>query len=123
MTDETLLHRQINPNWVHNNKVSSQAFIPFPKDEHQLSVYDGDLISAEASWAHFVGGGYQSVGVLAVSVSECDAECLKTCSSPEVFEEHAHIDFTGITKAQCRSKGKKLLVAAEARGWQHRPET
>jgi hypothetical protein len=97
------------------------VFRPTPKDEYKLSVYDGDLITPEQSWRHFTGDlGYQSVGVLAVTVGECAGESLRAVPSPEVFKEHAHIDFTGCTGSQIEKKGKKLLAAALARGWQYR---
>ena len=55
MTPETLLLRQVHPSFTQDGKLSSQAFFPFPKDEGQLSVYDGDLIEAKPSWDHFRG--------------------------------------------------------------------
>jgi hypothetical protein len=38
LNDTTLLHRQINPSWVQQGRVTSQAFRPTPKDESKLSV-------------------------------------------------------------------------------------
>ena len=122
MTDETLLLRQIHPNFVQNDRVTSQAFRPTPKDEGKLSVYDGDMISAEDSWKHHTGLGLESAGVLAITVQECDAESLVVCPSPDVFPEHAHIDFNGpgLSKTEIRGKAKRLLAAALERGWQYR---
>ena len=121
MTDETLLLRQVHPGFIQKGRPSSQVFRPTPKDENKLSVYDGDMITAEQSWQHFTGDlGYQSVGVLAVAVGECAEQSLPAVSSPEVFKEHAHIDFTGCTASQIEKKGKKLLAAALVRGWQYR---
>ncbi len=122
MTDETLLFRQIHPNFVQNERVTSQAFRPTPKDEGKLSVYDGDMISAEDSWKHHTGLGLESAGVLAVTVQECDAESLVVCPSPQPFPEHAHIDFNGpgLTNSDIRSTAKRLLAAALERGWQYR---
>jgi hypothetical protein len=85
-----------------------------------LSVYDGDQISPEGSWRHFVGRGLKSDGVLAVTVRECSTEALTALSSPEVFQEHAHIDFSGLTEGQMKGKGKRLLASAMARGWLHK---
>ncbi|OQC41352.1 MAG: hypothetical protein BWX66_00754 [Deltaproteobacteria bacterium ADurb.Bin058] len=45
MNVHTLLLRQIHPDFIQNQRVSSQAFRPTPKDERKLSVYDGDLIT------------------------------------------------------------------------------
>jgi len=119
LTDGTLLLRQINPAFVQNGRVSSQAFRPTPKDQYKLSVYNGDLITAEQSWKHFVAKRLKSVGVLAVNVVECTAEGLPSYSSPEVFEQHAHIDFSNLTEGQIKGKGKRLLAVALVRGWLH----
>jgi len=42
MNDQTLLLRQVHPNFLPDGELSSQAFYPFPKDNGRLSVYDGD---------------------------------------------------------------------------------
>jgi hypothetical protein len=63
--------------------------------------------------------GKASVGVLSISVRECAVEALPCIPSPEIFEEHVHIDYTGLTDGQMRGKGKKLLAVAVARGWQY----
>ena len=55
MNQDTLLHRQVHPNFIKNGEAISQAFTPTPKDNTQLSVYDGDMISAAAAWEHFTG--------------------------------------------------------------------
>jgi len=123
MTETTLLLRQINPSFVQQGRVTSQAFRPTPKDQQKLSVYDGDLISAPDSWAHFTQIQHlQSIGVLGVTVQECRNEELVVRSSPEHFAEHAEIDFLEFTPNQCEKKGKRLRSAAEARGWLHRVE-
>ena len=123
MTGATLLLRQIHPNFIKFGRVTSQAFRPTPKDEYKLSVYDGDLIGAVAAWAHYRGRNLQSVGVMAVTVEECTREELKVRSSPEVFAEHAEIDFLDFNLNQCEKKGKKLRNAAEGRGWLHQAES
>ena len=40
MNDDTLLYRQVHPNWTVDGGISWQAFRPTPKDEGLLSVYD-----------------------------------------------------------------------------------
>jgi hypothetical protein len=118
VTEDTLLLRQVNPGFIQNNRPSSQVFRPTPKDEFKLSVYDGDMITPEQAWKRFTGElGCRSVGVLAVTVGECSEQSLPVASSPEVFEQHAHIDFTGCTTGQIEKKGKKLQAAALGRGW------
>jgi hypothetical protein len=112
VTDETLLLRQIHPNFVQNDRVTSQAFRPTPKDEGKLSVYDGDMISAEDSWKHHTGVGFGSAGVLGITVRECNAEWLVVCPSPDVFPEHAHVDFNGpgLSKAEIRGKASGFAL-------------
>lgn len=122
MTSDTLLFRHINPNWVQNNRVTSQAFRPTPKDQSLLSAYNGDRIHAEASWKHFTTElGRDSVGVYAVTVAECAALNLPARPDPEPFPEHAVIDFTGVGSSAADKKSKTLRNQAETRGWLYRP--
>jgi len=122
LTDATHLLRQIHPSFVKQGRVTSQAFRPTPKDEHKLSVYDGDLIAAPASWEHYRGRGLESVGVMAVTVEECTKLELKVRSSPEQFPEHAEIDFLDLAPNQSERKGKRLRDAADIRGWLYQAE-
>ena len=123
MTSNTLLLRQVNPGWVQQGHVTSQVFKPTPKDEKRLSAYDGDKITAEQAWNHFTGTlGRTSIGVLAVSVSECQTHDLPVASDPAPFLEHVFIDFTGFERNDIEKKAKQLRAAAVARGWQYRAE-
>lgn len=122
MNAQTLLFRQINPSWVQNNRVTSQAFRPTPKDENLLSAYNGDLIATEASWQHFTGQlGRASIGVYAVTHAECAAQQLPARPDPREFAEHAVIDFTGVGSSAAEKKSKVLRNQAEARGWLYQP--
>ena len=117
MTPATLLFRQVNPSWIKNGRITSQVFKPTPKDKGCLSVYDGDQITAEASWRHYtIELEYQSVGVVAVTVCECKEHDLYVKHDPEPFPEHVVIKFTG---SQIEKKAKRLKEAAETRGWQY----
>ena len=53
MTGDTLLLRQIHPSFVQDGRVTSQAFRPTPKDDAQLSAYDGDQITPVAAWLNY----------------------------------------------------------------------
>lgn len=122
MNGDTLLLRQVSPSWVRGNRATSQAFAPTPKDAGQLSAYDGDRITAETSWRHFTSAlGYASVGVLAVTVDECDASGAPARPDPYVFPEHVLIDFNGLTRAQRKDAAKTLARHANDRGWQFGP--
>lgn len=123
MTGATLLHRQVHPSWVQQGRVTSQVFRPTPKDEKRLSVYDGDLITAEAAWNHFTNSlGYASIGVLAVTVAECAAHDLHVAPDPAHFPEHVLIDFAGLSEGSTKKKAKYLTAAADSRGWQYQME-
>ncbi len=118
MNDATLLLRQVNPSWIQQGRVTSQAFKPTPKDDFKLSVYDGDLITPLDSWTHFTEMlRLQSVGTLAVTVAECSAQELPARPDTQPFLEHAVVDFTGLGSSQIEKKSKKLNALAAGRGW------
>jgi len=123
MTENTLLYRHINPGWIREGRITSQAFKPFPKDDGLLSVYDGDLINPKGSYEHFTQTlGFKSIGVKAVSVSECKAQELPTRPDPGAFAEHAVIDFKGLASSQIANKSKLLTSNAISRGWLYQEE-
>lgn len=118
MNSSTFLLRQINPAFVQLGRVTSQAFRPTPKDQHSLSAYHGDMIDAAAAWNHFTESlGLCSVGVQAITVSECVAVELSARRAPEEFPEHAVIDFSGHSKSLVERKAKQLTACASVRGW------
>lgn len=118
MNDGTLLLRQIHPAFIQNGRVSSQAFRPTPKDRNQLSVYDGDQIEPEDSHAHYVDElGLTSVGVMGVTVKECQQLDLPARADPQPFPEHAVIDFSAHAKSAVEKKAKLLRKQAAERDW------
>lgn len=122
MNSETKLLRQINPSWIEDGRPTSMAFTPSPKDEGRLSVYDGDQIDAADSWRHFTEvQGLASIGVLAVTVAECEEESVQPQADPEPFEEHAVIDFNSLSGSQAKKVGRRLRDRAMDRGWLFRP--
>jgi hypothetical protein len=119
MQPTTLLLRQIHPKWLkEDGHLLSVAFRPFPKDQGLLSVYDGDLITPEASWGHYTRKlGNSSAGVWAVTVQETESCHLSARSETEgQFPEHAVIDFTGQVEKQQKANSKILAAKAEERG-------
>ena len=118
MTEHDLLLRQVHPSFVQQGRVTSQAFRPTPKDEQRLSVYDGNLIAPRAAWQHYTETmGHSSVGIQAVSRTECAELALRVIPDPIPFPEHILIDFSGFTKNQIETRAKELRLRAEARGW------
>ena len=122
MTDSTPLLRQIHPAFVQADQATSQAFRPTPKDDGRLSVYDGDLMTAEKAWSHYTSAlGHASIGVMGLLVSECTKANVPAASDPAPFPEHCVIDFTQLTTNKEAENAAKLLKrAANARGWLHR---
>jgi hypothetical protein len=111
--------------------VTSLAFNPSKEHKYLLSVYDGDMIQAEASHVHYTSVlQKQSIGVLVVLKSECDAIHLEARSAPEDFAEHAVIDFNCLTTTPevKMSNGQRERCAgilrnhAVTRGWQYQPQ-
>ena len=123
MTPDTLLFRQVNPSWIKNGRITSQVFKPTSKDEGCLSAYDGDQITAEESWRHYTTVlGYQSVGVVAVTVCECKEHDLCVKHDPDPFPEHMLIKFKDFSISQIEKKAKRLKKVAEIRGWQYKAD-
>lgn len=118
MTPDTLLLRHIHPSFIQDGRVTSQAFRPTPKDEFLLSVDDGDRVSAEASWQRFIANpACKSVGVQALSYSECIAQELNVIEDGNPHPEHCSVDFTVFDKKTIEKKSKLLRAQAETRGW------
>lgn len=119
MTPDTLLLRQVHPNFCQAGRITSQAFRPTPKDELMLSVDNGDCIQAQAAWQRFVSNpACQSIGVAAVSQSECLAQALPVVEDGHPYPEHCSIDFSGLDKKDIERKAKVLARQAQDRGWQ-----
>ncbi len=118
MTSETLLLRQIHPSFVQKGRVTSQAFRPTPKDEHLLSVDNGDRIAAHAAWARFTSNpSYASAGVMAVSHEECTAQQLQVVEDGVPYPEHCYLDFSALERKEVERKAKQLSSLAQSRGW------
>lgn len=118
MNDSTILMRQVHPSFFPNNVVSSQAFLPFPKDVGKLSVYDGDQISAEKAYEHYKNVlKFESIGVWGVSCAEVEAINLSSTPDPlENFPYHALIDFNTSDSKKWRKLAKQLKRYAVERG-------
>lgn len=118
MNNNTLLLRQIHPAFIQQDKITSQAFRPTPKDEKLLSVDNGDKVQAAEAWARFVVNPQcQSVGVMAVSYQECSNEDLKVIEDGAPYPEHCSIDFNNLSNGQINRKSKELRFYAEQRDW------
>jgi hypothetical protein len=111
MRNETLLYRQIHPSFIHQGRVTSQAFRPTPKDEQKLSVYDGDLITAPKSYEHYTETlRLQSCGVLGVLYEDCQLLDLPVTADSQYFIEHALIDFSKFDRKETERKASSWIL-------------
>ncbi|MCL1861501.1 MAG: hypothetical protein FWG52_08240 [Proteobacteria bacterium] len=122
MNEQTLLLRQVHPEFFPEGEVTSQAFFPFPKDEGKLSVDDGDRVTAEDSYRHYtVNLGLKSVGVWAVNGAEVVSARLTFRPDPVAGNEaHSVIDFGALAEKECRKLAKRLKKFALDRGCLYR---
>jgi hypothetical protein len=118
MNDQTNLLRQVHPHFIPDGELTSQAFLPFPKDEGRLSVYDGDQVNAEEAFQHYTSVlGNKSESVWGVTCSEVSSMGLASAPAPlGDFAAHAVIDFTLKPERQFRKLAKRLKSFASARG-------
>jgi len=122
MTEFTLLLRQVSPSWVKEGRLTSQVFKPTPKDNNRLSAYNGDMISPQDSWKHWTTVlNLNSVGVLAITVDECNKQGLAVECDGDPFPEHSTINFEGLSRRQQETKAKFLRKFALDRGWRYQP--
>lgn len=121
MTPGTLLLRQVHPSFVQEGRVTSQAFRPTPKDEFQLSVDNGDRVSAESAWRRFTGTPTcASAGVQAVTRADCADQELNVIEDGHPHPEHCSVDFSAFDKKRIEMKAKLLRARAAGRGWLYR---
>ena len=123
MNSNTRLLRQIAPWWFSKGKFSLQIFMPRPRDCKLLSVDNGDIINPEESFISFKNRGFKSIGVLAVTVQECDNLDLSVKESlSKDNKAHADIDFTKKDDMQCAEASFVLREKAINRSWLYREE-
>ena len=130
MNPQTLLHRQVHPSFVRCARVSLQIFVPTtqvfrptPKDDHLLSVSDGDQISAEQAYLRFINLSLgKSIGVLSVTVEECYSLDVPPVPDPvEGQPDHCCIDFRSKSCKQVERIATGLRNHAIGRDWSYGP--
>ena len=119
MSPETLLLRLVHPAHVHGERLTSQVFRP-PTDKGLLTVFDETAISPEEVWAwsrDFFPPGRQFVGIVAVSVAECESLGLSVVESPGRLPGQLEIEFVGLSRSQLKQTAAILRSFAADRGW------
>jgi hypothetical protein len=128
MDKDTLLLRQVNPSWIVGDTISQQAFSsqtfkPTPKDEGLLSVYNGEVFEAYAAYDHFTSQGHPSVGVVAVTPTECDTIPVPILEDNIPFHGHCSLDYRQLSGNGIKKAASILKNYAQARGWLYKKET
>ena len=117
MSSETLLYRQVHPNFIDSNQISAQVFgqitsvvfKPTPKDNDLLSVYNSECFEPEAAHLHYTNESkLASRGVAAVSCEECVSQNLEVIKDNHPFFGHCSVDFAGKTTNQKDKTAKRL---------------
>ena len=124
MNPEDLLYRMVHFSWVQNGRFTSQIFQPPRQNPPLLPVYYGGRITPEDAWQRFTAASprsNQSVGVVGVSVAECQSLQLHVNLEMSLGPELATIEFTGMSRSQIRRTAVILKELARARGWLFRP--
>ena len=134
MNSDTLLHRQVNPKHYdpyEEGMIAADVFIPrLKRDDGFLSVHNGDEISAEDAYLHFISiPRCESKGTVSISVGECQDTERKTGWELPVRDDphpgnphHAVIDFNRIpTKEDWDIVAEILKEYAGKRPWSHGP--
>lgn len=116
------LYRQVNPNFVQGETLTSQVFEATKKDQGLLSVTRSSKTTAKEAFERFLARKCRSLGVVAVTVAEVTQVGLKAHDDVQPDEAaHAVIDFNGMSESAARRARKQLAIVAQARGWRHRP--
>lgn len=123
MKNETLLLRQVHPSFIKDSEITSQVFRPTPKDEDMLSMYDGDMISAEDAYINYnETPNCSSVAVVAVSNEECLSQGIPVVEDRVPFIEHISLNFSAMQRNEIEKKAKLLKALAKNRGYLYNKE-
>lgn len=115
-----LLHRQVNPGFVQDGRITSQVFKLNSQDEGKLSVSRGSMVTAEVACARYRARGNKSGGVVSVAVGECNGLDLDAYEDALPDDDaHALVDLTQQSRSEGEKRAKKLTAIARARGWQY----
>lgn len=120
MDSATLLYRHVDPVChIQGDRVTSQLFRPMPKDGGCLSVDKGEILTPKESYDRFVKNGFRSIGILGVTVGECEEKNLEVREEPiPKNPDHTLIDYSQLSPpSQVKKVAAMLKMIAEERGW------
>ena len=118
MHKDTILLRQIFPDWFKDGVVSSQAFNPTEEHEFMLSSYSGESFDGISSFEHYTKDlQMQSTGCLGVTNEEYLNHGLVSTKDDLNFNGHVSTDFSKHGSNQRAKKAKLLRNIAFERNW------
>jgi len=128
MDKGTLLLRQVNPSWMVDGTISqqvfsSQTFKPTQKDMGLLSMYNGSVFEPFDAYSHYTSQNLLSVGVVAVTPSECETIVVPVIDDNEPFEGHCSLDYRALTGNGIKKAAATLKAFAYQRGWLYKNES
>jgi hypothetical protein len=117
-----LLHRNVHPTFILDNRITSQAFLLKKEDCGKLSVKRNSMAKAKIAYERYTSHGFESGGVWSITVAECDELGLKVYADPiETDDSHSIVDLTAYNKSQARKYTDRLSRKAQDRGCQYDP--
>lgn len=120
--ENELLHRNANPAFIRDGRVTSQLFLLKSDDKGQLSVQQNSKAAPAVAYERYTARGFESAGIWSVTVDECSEIILSVYDDPlEDDDSHAVIDLTAFNNTQARNRTDKLANKARDRGCQYRP--
>lgn len=127
MDKDTLLHRQVHPSWmvgdiISQQTFSSQTFKPTPKDEGLLSMYNGAVFTAYEAYEHFTKQGLPSVGVVAVTPTECATIPVPIIEDNDPFHGHCSLNYRQLSGNGIKKAASTLKACAQTRGWLYKQD-
>jgi len=114
------LWRNINPGWIDAGAISKQAFLPFPKDDYQLSCARSSKVDAAEHHREFTEDfGFASVGVWSVTAKDVSEAELRSIDDSEAGygqakkpAGHAYIDYRSCESGNARKRSARHLREA-----------
>ena len=123
LSTDTLLLRQVNPNWFVKGELSIAAFNPSKEQHYMAPVDNGHGTSALSAYLYHQSNGLTTIGVVAATAGEATRENLPVNAAPVAgWPHHMVLDFNALPdKAARRAAARALTFAARQRGWLHNP--
>lgn len=121
MKPDTLLFRVVKSHaWFSDGKLSDRVFLPREDEGNSISVYDSELVTAEAAYFSYAKDPSlpQPPGVVAITQGEC-AE-LGISVQPTGHTGHVTLTFPGTTQDSLTKTARGLSTKAVKHGWQYR---